>query len=750
MSIDGAKRLINQFRQADSKGGETYWSREIRNVWDEINKPEPGDQVGPDGKKKTLSGEEARLWAELGDAVMSRAGRKYYKEFTQEVAGLLQVPGGGGGEGPQGEALTPAGAKRPVFLNAAGWPVPDARVQGQPDSVTAEEGLYRFALAISTAAQDGGQLAALGRMSNANKATVAENAISMAKRSMQSDGRALDGLSIDETRQLRSSAFTTLWALGKSVSPQGETARLSRRIHEGLLQMADAEPNKRLGQHMARVLDRADYREHVSANQAADIGELFADKIPQKFDVSNIMDGEGFINWQHLCGQGEGFLRSFIVNIQKAAVHGAKFELKKQDWQGAEFELKFPRGRGEDGRVKGIRISVKEFRDDMFDAVGKKTGFSYGGHSNIGQNQENSLARALARGLRADAPQICMLDLCAGLDNLDDDMEKLGNLEVLTTFGSSYFWKGDLKDARGEFEGVTRSEGLESLVAMFSGLSNEENYEDLRGRVSDAIYNYSHERNPNVAFPTLTDYREVRWAHLDGDDDGRMDAGDVLYQFGLKTAMKDASHEFVLKDSGPFDEVNGDAIKDAVLDLNVSTHYNAEIDGNRAVEHKFIGNGFFDGEGSTELLRFAPTQNHDGKPAFKVTYNHQLAHTSREAMAALTQYSSVMWMADSNQVRGLSEVDRKLMGLAFATFRLNYDGKGRSDDQRIWKQLLQVLRLPSDMPYGPLASLIDNEHHDYAGNMEIVRNYKNALSEPTLAALQSKDVGRPGGGPPLA
>jgi len=744
MSIDGAKRLINQYRQADSKGGETYWSREIRNVWAEITKPEDGDQMGPDGPRP-LSGEEAKLWAELGDVRMSRAGRRYYKQFTKQVEALLQVPGG-----DAKGALTPEGTKRPVYLNDAGWPVPTADVRGQPDTKTAEEGLYRLALSISGASQGGGALPTLAELPNADKASLAENAISMAKRSVQADGRALPGLSKDETQQLRSSAFTTLWALGKSVSPRGETARLSRRIHEGLMGMADAEPNQRLGQHMARVLDRADYREHVSANQAADIGELFADKIPQKFDVGNMLDDEGYINWQHLCGQGEGFLRSFIINIQKQNVHGAKFELKKQDWRGAQFELTFPRGRGEDGRVKGVRIGVKEFNNDMFDAVGQKTGFSYGGHSSIGQNQEKSLARALAKGLHADRPQLCMLDLCAGLDNLDDDMEQLGNLEVLTTFGSSYFWKGDLKDARGEFEGVTRSEGMDSLVAMFEGLSNEENYEGLRSRVSDAIYNYSHERNPNVAFPTLTDYREVRWAHLDGDDDGRMDAGDVLYQFGLKAAVQDASQEFVLKNNGRFDEVKGDAVKDAVLDLNVATHYNAEMDHNRTIEHKFIANGFFDGEGSSDLLRFAPTENHDGKPAFKVTYNHQLAHTSREAMGALTQYASVMWMADSNKIRGLSEVDRKLMGLAFATFRLNYDGKGRTDDQRIWKQMLQALRLPSDMPYRPMAQLIDNEHDDYSGNMDIVQDYKKSLADSTLAALEAQAVGRPGGGPPIA
>jgi len=748
MSVDGAKRLINQYQQPASKGGEVYWSREIRDIWSEITKPEPGDQVGADGKKKTLSGEEARLWAELGAGRMSRAGRRYYKQFSKEVDGLLQVPGGGGQDH---EALTPPGAKRPVYLNAAAWPVPSPDVVGRPDTRTAEEGLYRLALSVSSAAQSGAAHDGLADLTSLEKASLAENTIAMAKRSLDADGRALDGLDADETRQLRSSAFTALWALGQTVSPRGETARLSRRIHDALVQMADAEPDRRLGQHMARVLDRAEYRDNLSANQAADVRELFAEKIPQKFDVGNILDDEGYLNWEHLCGQGEGFFRSFVKNIQKETVHGARFELKAQGWNTASFELTFPGGgRGEDGRVKGIRISVREFRDDMFDAVGKRTGFSYGGHSNIGQNQERSLARALARGLKAETPQICMLDLCAGLDNLDDGLEKLGNLEVLTTFGSSFFWKGDLVDERGEFEGVTRSEGMESLMAMFHGLSNEEDYEGLRGRVSDAIYHYSHERNPNVAFPTLQDYREVRWAHLDGDDDGRMDANDVLYNFGLKTAKRDAANEFALIDNGPFDELQGDALKDAVLDLNVATHYNEVMGHNRTVEHKFIANGFFDGEGSNDLLRFAPTENHDGKPAFAVTYNHRLGHTSREAMAALTQYASVMWMADTDKVRGLSEVDRKLMGLAFATFRLAFDGKGRTDDQRIWKQLLQANRLPSDMPYAPLKRLIDAEEHDYSGSLEIVREYAKSLSAQTLAALESRDVGRPGGGPPVA
>ncbi len=88
------------------------------------------------------------------------------------------------------------------------------------------------------------------------------------------------------------------------------------------------------------------------------------------------------------------------------------------------------------------------------------------------------------------------------------------------------------------------------------------------------------------------------------------------------------------------------------------------------------------------------------------------------------------------------------MGLTFAAFRLNSDGQGRLNDQRIWKQLLETVRLPWDMPYGALTTLLDAEHHDYAGNLSIVNKYKASLSPDVLKALETNGVGRPGVGVP--
>ncbi len=742
MSGSSVNQKIGLARLPVSPGGARIYKSEIDGIWKEALKAEAGDPPG-----KPVTAQEAKALQDLMDAPLSRGARKYLQQILAQVPELLQAADAGdGGNG----LISPAGARKPVYLNDLGWPVPRSDLSGTPTTAEAEEGFYRLAFLVSRSVESGdGKLAGLDGLSLAAKAKLIDHAVAMAKKSRTAEA-PLPGLSADETSQLRSSAFTVLWQLGRSLPPSGATKQLSDRIHDELVKMTDAEPNKRLGQHMARMLDREDYKSTIAPSQKADCEAIFAERFPQKFDVGNILDAQGYISWEHVCGQGEGFFKSFVANLQKKNVHGAKFVKVSEGWNKASFELKFDPARGEGGRVKGIKIDVREFSNDMFDAVGQKKGFSYGGHSSIGNNQEKSMERALLKGLKASSPQLAVLDLCAGLDNLDDDLEQLGDVEVLTTFGSSFFWKGKLKDDSGqEFEGVTRSEGMESIIAAFESLSNEHDYEQMRSNVSKGIQHYSHERNPNVVFPTLKDYREVRWMHLDGDDDGRMDANDALYQFGLKQATKDLAHEYVLKDSGAFDELDGDTIKDAVLDLNVATHYNSETSSNwGGVEHKFQADGFFDGSGSSELLRFKPGKNHDGKPTFNVQVSSRLAHASREAMESLVAYQAFMWLADSNKVDGLSEADRKLMGLTLAGFALNYDGNSRWEDQRIWKQLLQVLRLPADLPYAPLANLIDAEHHDYSGSMKMVNEYKKSISAESLKALDAKPVGRPGDGPP--
>jgi hypothetical protein len=743
MSGSSVGNLLTKAQLPNTVGGVRTSKDELVAAWKEAQKPEGGDPAG-----KPITTAEAQLFKDLVSKPMTAAAKRFLvNEILPKLSTLTA------GDTPNvgtNTSLTPPGAAKPVYINADGWAVAQADLAGTPALNQAEEGLYRLALRISQVGQVGERVKALDDLPVATRTKLADNAIAMAKKSLGAGAAPLEGLSANKTNQLRSSAFTLLWNLAASLPSSGPTSQLQARIHGELIKMTEAEPQKFLARHMARMLDRSEYQKNLTADQKADTKEVFEAKHPQKFDVKNLLDAQGYISWEHACGEGEGFYKSFVLNLPKQSLAGAKFEKKASGYGYTDFELKFNPARGENGQVKGIKIRVREFNDDMYSSVGQKKGFSYGGHSNIGENQENSMIKALAQGLKANQPQLAMFDLCAGIDNLDDALENLGDLEVLTTFGSSYFWKGQLKDENGStFEGVRESEGMKTLMAVFESLSREEGYEKMRSRVSNEIYNYQHMRNPNVVFPTYGDYREVRWMHLDGDGDGRMDANDMLYQLGLKKLTFDPNKEFNLKDNGPIDELSGESPKNAILDLNVATHYNATTLGSK-IEHNFSSAGWFTTTDPTELVRFSSATNHDGKKMVEVSFNAGLAHASREALEALTQYSAIVQLSDQGQISGLSEVDRKLMGLTFAAFRLNSDGQGRLNDQRIWKQLLETMRLPWDMPYGALASLLDGEHHDYSGNMDIVKKYKATLSADTLKALEAKAVGRTGTDAPSA
>ena len=728
MSITSVQNLLNNAVDPNSPGGERIWKLELKDAWTEAQ-PASGEAIPP---------EVSALFEDLVDDDLSHGARRLLGEIMDELATQPQAP-----TSPSTQLNPGTAPKYPVFLNATSWPVADSTLQGVPAADKIEEGFYRLALLVSHANEGGFPLDAIANMQLGQKSALVDKAIQVAEASKDPNSTLLAGLDAEKQMQARSSAFTVLYYLGKSLVSQGPQAALNSRVHTAMVDMTMGEDNKWLGKHMAQILSRRDYKNSLSTNQVASCNAAFEAHHPQKFDVGNILDSEGYITWEHIAGQGEGFVRSFSANLVKQAIGGENFKKTAESWGEKDFELTFSTPRGDQGRVKGVRIKIKEFRDDMFDSVGKNIGISYGGHSNIGLNQEASLERAIARGLTTAKPQIALLDLCAGLDNLDDDMKALGNLEVLTTYSSSYFWKGEVTDDQGTFDGVRDSEGMRALMAMFDGLSKEHNYEQMRTAVSREIYSWQHSRNPNIVFPTAKDYQEVRWMHLDGDADGKMDTADVFFQFDLAKVAHKPATEFVWQDNGPAHLLDGSAVKNAILDLNVATHYNSSTHGRSQFQHNFVANGYFDGTPSDPPIRFHKAKvGHTNKQMIFATVNSGLAHTSREALSALTQYQSILHGNDEGLISTLSETDSKLLALSFAGFRLNYDSKSRSNDQRVWAQMLGTLNLPLDLPYGPMAHLLDEEHHDYAGSLKIVEEYKKSIPQASLDALADKEIGR--------
>lgn len=739
-------------------GGAKVYKPEIEEVIRLATEPEATDKPDPaTGKIRNITAAEHEALKPLLDlpvstANFSRAAAQRWSAFKSELPSRLlptEEPGPGPGPGP-GAGITPispAGAKRPVMLNAAGWPVTGASVTGKPGYVGLEEGFYRLALNISRGAQAKTGLPALAQLPLQAKNELVKNAIDTLKLIELANGNVPD-LGQEKTQQLKSSVLTTLWYLQTTLP---SATQLGTQIHQTLLATAEKETNKFFGRKQVKNLLRNEYQAKLSPADKADVKELFGEKYGDKFHVKNILDADGYVSWEHVAGHGEGFYKSFIKNAQDKTIEGAKFKKTGSTWNSTSLELTFPSPKVQsDGTVvKGIRVDVRNYNDDMFDALGKKKGFSYGGHSNIGNNQENSVRNAILKGLKANQPQLAMLGLCAGLDNLDDDLKKLGNIEVITTFDSSYFWKGTLVDDQGNsFEGVTRSEDMEALVAMWKGLVAGDDYEQMEKRVSQAMdqfYWIDHSGvDLNYVFPTLATHKNVRWLHLDGDDDGVMDANDVFFQFGLKRAQSQSEKEFQLVNNGHHaDELEGSSLKNAVLDLNVATHYNSQTSSNAQVEHKFMANGYFDADESSALIRFKPSTNpFNNKPIFEVQYNANLAHASRSALEALTAYAAVVELTDAGKISGLNEANRKLMGLAMVTFALSNDDQSRFNDQRLWTQLLKAMDLPSDLPYGPMETLIDAEKHDYSGNLTIVNKYREQLSPAQVAALGNSQVGR--------
>ena len=551
------------------------------------------------------------------------------------------------------------------------------------------------------------------------------------------------GSNAAQRRQVRSSAFTITYALIDSLPNSNRTRLLQQKGAKALVNAAKEEANPRLAKHITRLLLQPGFQSKLTHPQKKVVKKLFEEFNPKSFDVGSILDKDGYITWEHSAGYGENMYRSYVANLTQSEIGGASFKVVNRTKETTDLEVTFKQSRGKGGRIKGIRVHVSQYDDDFFNSVGKPVGISYGGHSGVGKAQERSLANAMNLGVYAEKPQLIFLDLCAGMDGLDDAVENLGNVHFLTTFDSSLYYPGKMKDENGAFKGIAESEMKDSMFALWESLSREENYAQIKNRIKKVIPEEDHVIHPNYVFHDLKSYKEVRWAHQDIDDDGVADALDIHYRFDLVNPHKSLSYK--LKPRSNYGKLNGDTVRDAVLDLNVSTHYNGLLSEDHQIVHNFMHGGFFDGKDSKELVRFVDVTNTDGITYTSVQVNSGLSHTSREALGALVHYYGMVELVDRGVIKGdFNEKDRKLLGLVFAAARLTFDQNEYKTDERTWKKMLKALELPASIPYEPLVIRLGKEKKDYSGNATIMRSYKKNLSAETLKELNKPTVGRPG------
>jgi hypothetical protein len=229
----------------------------------------------------------------------------------------------------------------------------------------------------------------------------------------------------------------------------------------------------------------------------------------------------------------------------------------------------------------------------------------------------------------------------------------------------------------------------------------------------------------------------IRRKVLDSDHDGQADYLDKLVNFDVQQVATDTAREFTaIAPTHPVDKLDGTVPHLAAMALNTATGYNTHTQGWK--KQQIIGDGFFTpGANDKDIVRFEQVDL-DGLPTLKMKVNANYAHMSVEALRAVAHYALIM-----QTDMGLNTVDKKLMGLVFAAFSINYDEARWGRDDKIWDGLLARFNLPSDLPMSPLLRILDDEHHDYSGNTSHISAWKQSLSAASLDALKKDDVGVP-------
>jgi hypothetical protein len=277
-------------------------------------------------------------------------------------------------------------------------------------------------------------------------------------------------------------------------------------------------------------------------------------------------------------------------------------------------------------------------------------------------------------------------------------------------------------------------------MELAEGAAHRRGWDDINDNIRDraVFYSWYHPMpgGTNYISPVHT---KTRRKVLDSDHDGQADYLDKLVNFDTYKVATDTAREFSpIAPSHPVESLDGTVTHLAAMALNTATGYNTETKPYK--KQNIIGGGYFEpGPDDKEIVRFEKDTAPDGAEFYRMTVNANYAHMSVEALRAVAHYRFVMEMDSS-----LGDVDRKLMGLVFAAFSINYDEAYYSRDPKIWEGLLQQMNLPADIPMRPILSLLDDEHHDYSGNRTHIREWKEDIPADALAALEEPSVGVPG------
>lgn len=624
---------------------------------------------------------------------------------------------------PAGEAknLDPTGKFRPTHLTADGIFLADPSI-ADPKAADIATGLFHMASLVDDVK---GNVFVDQGVTLAQREKVYDQ-LRGAIEAVPADGSAWPtGLTEIQALQQRSSSVTVLLSLIESLGNGGDDFVLKQKAFKLYTDTLKAEQNPTLKDSMVFQLMMAkDGLTPALRDKVDDLAVAIAPTSPPYEEW--FKDGNRTLNISWTCGQGEEF---FSGTLELLEGQGFTKEDPTRNYSPIVMVKKATNPQGEEIT---IRMKVGENHNSVFEDMDEKDVHivGYDGHSDIGR----AIPASLRRGDAEEGKKLIFYGLCAGKDNLNNVRGQYPNAQVITTFNSSYF---NTKDVNGK-KVMSRSENFNVLMQLIDGAVKNSNWDTINNNIRQKaiLYPWSH------VMPGGTNYISpvhtlIRAKVLDSDHDGQADYLDKLVTFDTHKVATDTAREFTaIEATHPVDLLDGTVPHLAAMALNTATGYNTETQ--KYKKQNIIGNGYFKPEaGDTRIVKFERTKI-EGQDVLLMQVNANYAHMSVEALRAVAHYAFIMEMGGE---RNLSTVDKKLMALTFAAFSINYDEARWSRDSAIWNGLLETLNLPRDLPMRELLNLIDEEHHDYSGNMTHVRKYKESLSADALAALEQDDVG---------
>ncbi|MAO84762.1 MAG: hypothetical protein CMH50_12920 [Myxococcales bacterium] len=515
----------------------------------------------------------------------------------------------------------------------------------------------------------------------------------------------------DEKAKVRSAVATNLAELISSLGHEGTAGQLKAEAFQSYQDLVKTETVTGLKESM--IFNGIRIQSRLDAPEAKVVDGWRQEIAPKSPPYESFFkEGKQTVNISYAAGHGEGFYEGMTEYFKKK-----DFTVKEEGGYAS------PRVLTKTLNGKTINVHLRHFREDSFKDINNPDYdmIVYGGHSNLGGNTRRSVENAPEA---TGEGKLIFLGLCSGKDNVDRVRKAFPDAQLVTTFNSSYFTKG-AKDGTQFSDG----EDARALNELINGVAAEADWKAISSDMKARAVGWNHGKELGN-YMTPIDLRVVN-RFRDSDADGVVDLRDKHFNLDVLPVKAQLDTEFTPKapDAGV---LNGDLPSTAAFFANTVDLYNPTF---RKFSHEgaVLSDGYFKGGPDQPIVRFE-TQTVDGRKAYSMQLNDHYSHMGEEALRAVTMvaYNRHLAATESNYPIKDPKI-AELTGLTAAAASLKYDHGRRN--AAVWQRMIEHMKLPEGMDYGPMRTLIMKEKHDYTGSEKIARAYLEQMDPETQQAL---------------